>query len=55
MTTTGTGEGSSNLGAMIGGVLSIITTLTVISVVLVVYFLTQRRRKLILKLNKERK
>ena len=55
VTTTGTGEGSSNLGAMIGGVLSILITLTVISVILVVYFMIQRRRKLILKSNKERK
>ena len=52
---TTTGEGSSNLGTIIGGVLSIIITLTVISVILVVYFMIQRGRKLILKSNKERK
>ena len=53
VTTTGTGEGSSNLGAIIGGVLSIIITLTVISVILVVCFMIQRKRKLSLKSEKD--
>ena len=54
VTTTGIREGSSNVGAIIGGVLSIIITLTAIPVVLlVVYFMIQRRRKLNLKSKKE--
>ena len=50
--TTGTGEVSSDLGAIIGGVLFIIITLILISIVLVVCFIVQRKRKLNLKSNK---
>ena len=52
VTTTGTSEGSSSLGAIIGGVLFIIITLILISIVLVVCFIVQRKRKLYLKTNK---
>ena len=55
VTTTGTGEGSSNLGAIIGGVLFIIITLILISIVLMVCFIVQRKRKSNLKSNKRLK
>ena len=52
VTTTGTAEVSSDLGAIIGGVLFIMITLILISIVLVVCFIVQRKRKLNLKSNK---